>query len=519
MQLLVLFSSLKMSIATFSSRILGLVREQVLAAVFGASGVTDAFLVAYRIPNMLRDLLAEGAFSAAFVPLFTGINQRDPQKARRLVWTLFFYLFLLTGLISLLMIIFAPELVMLFAPKFAEDLEKFQLTVIHIRLMAPYLVLVSLAALFMGVLNTLKLFFTPALAPLFFNMAMIGSILFLPPLLAERGFHSSLSLALGVVVGGILQMAIQFPFIIAKGYGPTRILSDAGTTLKEMGRKMGAGFLGFAATQINLLVTTIIATGTVVGAVSWLGYAFRLFQFPIGVLGVSMANSNLVHFSDAWKRGDKNAAYSLLHSSYHLCLLLILPVMALLLASSESVVHLIFERGAFDTQDATMTALAFRFYLLGLPFYCIYKLLLPVFYVLDRPRIPVIASVISIAFNIAFCLFLTPRYGFFILALGTSIAMLINSTIQIAFIMKYLKLKLNFFFNLRPVKSCLAAGICYYGMSHLIDRYFLLYDALLKKIIVFLGISGAGIVLYAILLVALGERKVLNNIVKRWIKR
>ena len=519
MQLSILFSSLKMSLATLCSRILGLVREQVLAAVFGASGVTDAFLVAYRIPNMLRDLLAEGAFSAAFVPLFTEINQQDPHRARRLVWTLFFYLFLLTGILSLGMIIFAPELVSLFAPKFTQDTEKFQLTVSHVRLMAPYLIFVSLAALFMGVLNTLKLFFTPALAPAFFNLMMIGSMLFLPPLLVERGIHASLSLALGVVGGGILQMAIQFPFLVSKGYGPARILTDAGKTVRKIGSKMGAGFLGFAATQINLIVTTIIATGTVVGAVSWLGYAFRLFQFPIGVLGVSIANSNLVHFSDAWKKGDKKTACDLLHSSYHFCLFLIFPVMALLMASSDSLIHLVFERGAFDSEDASMTTQAFRFYLFGLPFYGVYKLLLPVFYVLDRPRIPVIASVISIAFNIVFCLLLTPRYGFFILAAGTGLAMLINSTIQMAVLMRYLKLGISFFFDLRLFKFAASSIVCYLLANYLVTHYFQLHDALLKKITVFLGIWGAGAVLYGILLTILGERKILNSIAKKLKKR
>ncbi|MBT7668568.1 MAG: murein biosynthesis integral membrane protein MurJ, partial [Bdellovibrionales bacterium] len=156
-----LLSSLKMAVATLLSRILGLVREQVMAYMFGASGVTDAFLVAYRIPNMLRDLFAEGAFSAAFVPIFTEVRLKDPAQARRMLWTLVILLGFITLCIVAGMIYFAPELVSVFAPRFVENPEKFQITVTLIRLMSPFLTLVSLAALMMGVLNSIKIFFVP----------------------------------------------------------------------------------------------------------------------------------------------------------------------------------------------------------------------------------------------------------------------------------------------------------------------------------------------------------------------
>ncbi|RLA67960.1 MAG: hypothetical protein DRQ88_01470, partial [Epsilonproteobacteria bacterium] len=264
----VLLSSLKMASATFLSRILGLVREQVMAAIFGASGFTDAYLVAFRIPNILRDLFAEGSFSPAFVPIFIEERIKDPARARSLLWSLFVLLFFLTGTLSLLIMYFAPELTRLFAPSFAALPQKFELTVMLLRIMSPFLVLISLAALFMGALNSLKIFFMPSIAPAFFNMVMIAAILFFPPLFEKRGLQPILSLGVGVILGGFLQMIIQLPLVIRKGYGPKGPIKPVSKLTNRIIKRIGIGTVGIAATQINVLVTTILATGTVVGAVS-----------------------------------------------------------------------------------------------------------------------------------------------------------------------------------------------------------------------------------------------------------
>ena len=417
----VLLSSLKMAVATFASRILGLVREQVMAAMFGASWVTDAFLVAYRIPNLLRDLFAEGAFSSAFVPTFTEIKLKDPLEARRLMWSMVLVLGCVTGIISIGTIIFAPELIGLFAPKFVVHPEKYELSITLLRIMAPFLVFVSLAALFMGVLNTLKIFFIPSLAPAFFNVIMILSMWFLPPVLVENGFNKALSLGIGVVTGGLIQLLIQVPLIFKNNFGPIKGISFYSPQIKQILNRIGIGTIGIAATQINLLINTILASSTVVGAVSWLIYSFRLFQFPVGILSVSLAGSNLVHFSEAWKNNDKEEAKKVLNSTYVLSFVLVLPAFALLSALSTETVHLIFERGAFTSQDTSMTTIALNLYLLSLPFYGLYKIFGPVFYTLDEPQIPVFTSVFCILVNIIFCVSLTSSYGFKILALGLSL--------------------------------------------------------------------------------------------------
>ena len=505
-------ASVKMSGATSISRLLGLVREQVMAAIFGASGITDAFLVAYRIPNMLRDLFAEGAFSAAFVPIFTEINQKDPRKARRLLWSLFLSLLIMTGLISLGFMIFAPQLVSLFAPRFTLDPDKFQLTVWQIRLMAPFLTLISLAALFMGVLNTLKFFFAPALAPAFFNLMMIASIIFMPGHLESHNIHPGLSLALGVVAGGLLQMGIQFPLLCLKGYGPLRPLSLFSSSCRKIGKKVSVGLLGITATQINLLVTTIMATGTTTGAVSWLSYAFRLFQLPVGVLGISVANSHLVYFSEAWKKNNREDALSSLRSSFECSLFALLPAMAVGVALAPQIIHLIFERGAFKAYDTAMTATALKLYLLGLPFYGIYKILLPTFYALDRPQIPVMASAISIAVNIVLCVILVPLWGFQALAASSSLSMMANTLIQIVIIRKHLGLPFTFFMDKRIVKLIVSAALCYLPIHYLGD-YVSLNNAISMEILQILALLIGSGVIYISSIFLFGERTLLKSFV------
>lgn len=226
------------------------------------------------------------------------------------------------------------------------------------------------------------------------------------------------------------------------------------------------GLIGFAATQINLLVNTILASGTVVGAVSWLSYAFRLFQLPVGILSVSIGNSNLVHFSQAWKSGESDRAKDLLQSSYFLSILLVLAPMVGIFAYADEIVNVIFERGKFSADSTLMTAKALRWYAVGLPFYGTYKIFVPTFYAIGRQKVPVYSSIFAIGVNIVFCVTMTPIYGFEILALGTSISMFLNSTIQTLFLKRDLELKLSAFYNFRLLKASLAAFLtfacCYY---------------------------------------------------------
>lgn len=510
----ILKSSFIMAIATFCSRILGLVREQVMAAFFGASGLTDAFLVAYRIPNLLRDLFAEGAFSSAFVPTFVEANQESHEKSRELLWSLFILLILITGTLSVGIYIFAAELIEVFAPSFVNDPEKFEITVTLTRILSPFLVFVSLAALFMGVLNSLKVFFVPALAPACYNLVSVLSMLLLTSLLYSWGYPGIYSLGIGALLGALTQALVQVPLLWRRGFRPvwpSKLLTDKSIKVFKM---LGPGLIGFAATQINMLIVTILATGTVAGAVSWLSYSFRLFQLPVGILSVSIGNSNLIHFSQAWKSGKREEALEALKTSYFLSFFTIMPAMLILYYFSHQIVNLIFERGRFTAEDTAMTAMALKMYALGLPFYGIYKIWVPVFYALERQRIPVIGSLLSIAVNIVFCLTLTEQWGFKILALGTSLSVLVNSLFLAVIIKKELKLGWNFFFNLKLLKILLISGICSIGAWFMgqIDYY---DQQLFIKALYIFGQISALILLYGLGLYLLGERSAVRAI---WLK-
>lgn len=497
-----------MALATFCSRILGLVREQVMAASFGASGLTDAFLVAYRIPNLLRDLFAEGAFSSAFVPTFVEENQMSHDKARKLLWALFILLGTTTLFFSGLIFIFAEEIISLFAPTFIENPEKFKLTVNLTKIMAPFLCFVSIAALFMGALNSLKVFFIPSLAPAFFNITMILSMVLLPSFFIEQGIPAIYSLGAGVFLGGIIQALVQVPLIVKKGYGPTKPEKIVSKKSKKVVKLLGPGLIGFAATQINLIVNTVLASGTIVGAVSWLSYAFRMFQLPVGILSVSIGNSNLVHFSQAWKEKDAPKAKELLASSYFLSLFVVLPPMIGLYVYSEEIIRLIFERGRFTPESTIQTAKALRWYALGLPFYGIYKIFVPTFYAIDRQKIPVYCSIFAILFNIIFCVIMTPIYGFEVLALGTSLSMFLNSSFQTLILKKDLAIGFNSFFNLRLLKIIFASVLTFIMAIYVREVTEVFGQSLFGQIINLTLKLSLIVLCYGLLVFILGERSV-----------
>ena len=254
------------------------------------------------------------------------------------------------------------------------------------------------------------------------------------------------------------------------------------------------------------------------GATSWLNYSFRLFQLPVGILSVSIGNSNLVHFSELWKKGDEDGAKKLLGSSYYLSFLTVMPAFGILFCFSEEIVNLIFERGKFDRHSTIMTAEALRMYALGLPFYSLNKIWVPTFYAINRQKIPVIASLMSIGFNITFCLFLTPIYGFKILALGTTLSMLVNSGFQSWVLRKDLDLGWNFFFSAKVLKVFVATA----GSALLVNfglklEYF--DQPFLTKCFMVAAQIGAVGLLYVGILMILGERAAVMAITSKFTKK
>ena len=285
-------------LATLASRLLGLARDRVLAHYFGAGDAMDAFNVASRIPNLLRDLFAEGSMSAAFVPTFTRhLATGGREAAWRLASQVLNALLVVTGAIVVAGIALADPLTRLYAGDYAAVPGKLELTVTLTRVMFPFLTLVAIAVAMMGMLNSLRRFFVPALSPATFNVVIIASAVTLVPVMRAIGQPPILAIAFGTVAGGLAQVAIQWPALRREGFRHRWVLDARDPGLREILVLMGPGTVGVAAAQINLFVNTVLATGEGTGAVSWLNYAFRLMYLPIGLFGVSIATAALPEIS------------------------------------------------------------------------------------------------------------------------------------------------------------------------------------------------------------------------------
>lgn len=422
-----------MGIATLFSRVLGLAREQVFAYLFGAGNATDAFNIAFRIPNLLRDLFAEGAMSAAFVPTFTRVRaEQGPRAAWRLAGLVFRTLFVCVSILACAGAYFSEELVSLYAGHFRAVPGKFELTVYMTRVMFPFFPLVALAAAFMGVLNASGKFFMPGFASALFNLTSI-IVGVATVFMADRwGMAPIAGMAYGVVAGGAVQAFCQYPVLRGLGYrwpgkGPADAPWYHDLGLRRVVLLMGPGMLGLAATQINVLVNSVLATSQGAGAVSWLNYAFRLMQFPIGVFGVSMAAATLPAVSRLWVEKDLASIERTLSESLRAVFAVNLPAAAGLAFLGVPITQLLFEYGRFTPADTLATAWALAAYAVGLGAYSAVKVLVPACYAIGQTRWAVISSVLSVAFTILLNLLLIERFGYIGLALGTSGAAILNS--------------------------------------------------------------------------------------------
>lgn len=415
------------SFAVLLSRLLGLVREQVFAGFFGAGYAYDAFVVAFRIPNLLRDLFAEGALSAAFITVFTDYRTKQGigptwKLANNVICTLM----ILVGGITLLGMFFSKDIVSLMSPDFSRVAGKHELTSLMTSIMFPFLLLVSISAIAMGMLNSLDKFFIPSIASSFFNL---GSIL--SGLLCAFGFslldrEPIIGMAIGTLVGGLLQIAVQIPELKKQGFAFSWYLNVRDEGLRRIMKLMLPAVIGLSATQINLFVNTFFASSCVEGSVSWLNYAFRLIFFPIGMVGVSLSIATLPVVSTQASRGNIEELKGAYLSTTILSLLLTLPASAGLIFLCRPIVRIIFEHGRFTAQDTLMTAQALSLYATGLFAYASLKIIVPVFYALNRTRYPVIGSFLTVLLNIIFVLLLLEPLQHSAIALSTSLCVLIN---------------------------------------------------------------------------------------------
>lgn len=388
---------------TLLSRILGFVRDAIIARVFGAGLLTDAFFVAFKIPNLLRRLFAEGAFSQAFVPILAEYKNRHGHEATRtLVNQVGSALTLALVGVALLGVVGAPWVAYISAPGFRADPDKLALTVTLLRITFPYIIFISLVALAAGILNTWSRFSVPAFAPVLLNVAMIAAALWLAPYFDPP----VLALGWGVALGGVLQLAWMLPHLLKLGMLPRPTLHFDDPGVRRVLRLMAPATLGVSVAQISLLINTIFASFLVNGSVSWLYYADRLMEFPAGMLGVALGTILLPslarHYAD-----DSPTEYSrLLDWGLRLTLLLALPAAAALAVLAVPLITTLFNYGAFGAHDVAMTQRALVAYSLGLVGLILVKVLAPGFYARQNIRTPVKVAVFTLVatqmMNLAF---------------------------------------------------------------------------------------------------------------------
>jgi putative peptidoglycan lipid II flippase len=415
-------------IATMASRVLGVAREMVLSAFFGAGIEMDAFNVAFRVPNLLRDLFAEGAMTAAFVPTFTRrLTEHGRDAAWRLGNLVINALLVVTGTLVVLGIVFAYPITHAIAPGFAEVAGKLELTTTLTRIMLPFLTTVAAAVAMMGMLNSLRRFFIPALSPAMFNVATIVCAFALIPIMVRVGLPPIMAIAIGTLLGGVGQIALQWPVLRSEGFRYRPILDFKDPDLREVLRLMGPGTLGLAAVQVNVFVNTYLATSEEPGAVSWLNYAFRVMYLPIGLFGVSIATAALPEIARRANASDFPGMRQTISGALRMMLMLNVPATVGLIALASPIVGLLLERGRFTPHDTAATASALMCYAPGLLGYSAVKIASPSFYSLRDSRTPVAVGVISVLTNLGLNLLLVRVLGYRGLALGTALAAMVNA--------------------------------------------------------------------------------------------
>lgn len=529
------------SIAVMFSRVLGLVREQVFAYYFGAGFLYDAYQAAFTIPNVLRDLFAEGALSAAFVKVFTDYQiKKGEQEAWRLASLVLNALAVVLSVFVIVGILLTPYLVSIVASGFSP--EKAALTVTMTQIMFPFILLVALAAVAMGVLNTKGVFGVPASASTVFNITSILFGLGFAYWLSGGGWSGTadkvsvpsigsqwaiIGMSIGTLIGGAFQFLMQVPSLLKVGFRFSPILSFTDEGVRKIMRLMAPAILGTSAVQINVLVNLAIVSG-IDGGRSWLSYSFRLMQFPIGVFGVAVGTASIPVLSRMASEGKFKDFRDTLSNSLNLVFLMTLPSACGLIVLGEPIIRLIYERGKFHGDDTMMTAYALAGYSIGLTGYAAIKVLSPAFYALDDAKTPMIIAIASIAVNaiasFAFRELLTQYgYGHVGVALATSSVALVNF-FALALMMRKRIQRLNgrqifSAFSRIAIASAIMSAVCYFTY-YFLHQQFGGKGLMFKLLECFVPIALGGITFFiAAKLLRVSEIDKLYNAFARKLKR
>jgi putative peptidoglycan lipid II flippase len=420
-----------MSVATFISRILGYVKDMILARYFGATGISDTFFVAFRIPNLLRELFAEGSMSSAFIPVLTEHQTKQgSDEAKRLVSITFTFILMFVGLFCVAGILFAPQIVSVIAPGFLKDPAKFSQTVILTRLMFPFLLFISLAALVMGALNVRRVFFVPALAPAMLNVTIIFFVL----LLVSRVEQPLVAVAVGVTLGGLVQFAFQLPSFFRKDYALRFSCQFTHPGLKKMAILILPATMGMAVAQVNIFISTILASFLPQGSITYLYYSMRLIHLPIGIFGVAMGMAVLPALSEHAVKGEMEKLRDDFSFALRLLFFITVPAMMGLIALRGPIVNLLFQRGVFDYSATIGTADALLFYSLGIWAVVGVRVVTATFYSLSDTKTPVKVAVVAMLINIVMSVLLMGPLKHSGLAFANAIASSVNFVLLFFFL-------------------------------------------------------------------------------------
>ncbi|VFP86729.1 Lipid II flippase MurJ [Candidatus Erwinia haradaeae] len=492
------------SFVTLCSRVLGFSRDSLIAYIFGSGMVTDAFFVAFKLPNLFRRIFAEGAFSQAFIPILTEYkNAKNIELTKVFIRHASGLLTLIVSLVSLLGIFVAPWVIIVTAPGFSHTTEQFVITVSLIHIIFPYILLISLASLAGSILNTWNFFVVPALSPILLNFSMISFLL-----LATPYFHPPImALAWAVLVGGILQFFYQMPSLKKLGLLVLPRIDLRDNAVRRLVRQMASGIIGVSVSQVSLIINTTLASFLEIGSVSWIYYSDRLMEFPIGVLGVALGTILLPALSKSFMSGQQALYSQIMDWGLRLCFLLAIPGSVALCILAKPLTIVLFQYGKFTPFDVTMTQRSLVAYSVGLIGLIVMKVLAPGFYARQDMSTPFkIAIVTLLATQIMNLAFIGPfKHAGLSLSIGLSACL--NTGL-----LYWQLLKKRFFvpqpgwmkFFIRLFIAVLAMAISLFGVSHMIQDWSM--GGMPERLLRLSVVCGIGISVYCLMLLIVGFR-------------
>ncbi len=383
--------------ATMLSRVLGYIRDAVIAAYFGTGIYADAFFAAFRIPNLLRRLFGEGALTISFVPIYSELKEKEgTQRARQFYYTCFSALIAVLAVITALGVIFAPFIAKILVPGFSESPDKQAVTILLLRIMFPYALLICTVALFMGVLNSWNRFFAPAFAPVLLNVGMIASTIFL----VNHLELPVMALAYGVIAGGVMQVVLQLPFLKSIAHLPKIGFNFRDPALTRVGKLMLPSLIGLSVYSLNVFINTNFASLLASGSVSYLFYADRLMELPQGIFAIAVGTALLPSLSRQAAKNDTAGLVDSMNYAMRLVIIIILPASVGLYVLAQPIVNVLFQRGHFDYNSTIQTAAALRFYIFGLVFFAALRVIVPTFYAMKDAMTPMLVAAVALLVNI-----------------------------------------------------------------------------------------------------------------------